>query len=104
MARIVGVDIPTNKRLEIALTYVYGVGRTTSLKVCAALGLDPGMKSRDLTEEQTTTLANHLNKEYTVEGELRRQLAQDMVSALAPTPVVAKVPRRPWPARSPSRA
>lgn len=78
MARIVGVDIPNNKRLEIALTYVYGVGRATATKVCIELGLDPGMKARDLTEEQTTTLANHLNKEYTVEGELRRQIAQDI--------------------------
>ena len=75
MARVVGVDIPNNKRLEIALTYIFGVGRTTSLKVCKELGLDPGMKARDLTEEQVTTLANHLQKEYAVEGQLRRQLA-----------------------------
>ena len=75
MPRVVGVDIPNNKRLEIALTYIFGVGRTTSLKVCKELGLDPGMKARDLTEEQVTTLANHLQKEYAVEGQLRRQLA-----------------------------
>ena len=75
MARVVGVDIPNNKRLEIALTYIFGVGLTTSLKVCKELGLDPGMKARDLTEEQVTTLANHLQKEYAVEGQLRRQLA-----------------------------
>jgi small subunit ribosomal protein S13 len=75
MARVVGVDIPNNKRLEIALTYIFGVGRTTSLKVCAELNMDPGMKARDLTEEQITTLAKHLNKEYAVEGQLRRQLA-----------------------------
>ena len=76
MARVVGVDIPNNKRLEIALTYIFGVGRTTSLKVCAQLGLDPSMKARDLTEEQVTTLANHLQKEFVVEGQLRRQNAQ----------------------------
>lgn len=75
MARVVGVDIPNNKRLEIALTYIYGVGRTTALKVCAKLKMDPDMKARDLTEEQITTLAHHLNKEYVVEGQLRRQLA-----------------------------
>lgn len=75
MARVVGVDIPNNKRLEIALTYIFGVGRTTSLKVCKELGLDPGMKARDLTEEQVTNLANHLQKQYAVEGQLRRQLA-----------------------------
>jgi len=60
MARVIGVDLPNNKRLEIALTYLYGVGRTTSLKVCKDLNLDPGMKARDLTEEQITNLANHI--------------------------------------------
>ena len=75
MARVVGVDIPNNKRLEIALTYIFGVGRVTALKVCSDLKFDPGMKVRDLNEEQITTLANHLNKEYSVEGQLRRQLA-----------------------------
>ncbi len=75
MPRVIGVDIPNNKRLEIALTYIYGVGRPTSAKVCTALGLDPGMKARDLTEEQLTTLANHVQKEYSVEGQLRRQVA-----------------------------
>ena len=78
MARVVGVDIPNNKRLEIALTYIFGVGRTTALKVCKELNLDPALKARDLTEEQTTSIANHLQKEYQVEGELRRQLAQDI--------------------------
>jgi len=75
MPRVVGVDIPNDKRLEIALTYVFGVGRVTSLKVCEELSLDPGMKARDLTEEQITTLANHLSKTYVVEGQLRRQVA-----------------------------
>jgi small subunit ribosomal protein S13 len=75
MPRVIGVDIPNNKRLEIALTYVYGIGRTTSAKVCKALNLDPGMKARDLTEEQITTLANYVQKEYPVEGVLRRQVA-----------------------------
>lgn len=75
MARVVGVDIPNNKRLDIALTYIFGVGRTTALKVCKELGLDPAMKARDLTEEQVTNIANHLNKNYDVEGQLRRKLA-----------------------------
>lgn len=75
MPRVVGVDIPNNKRLEIALTYIYGVGRTTAAKVCGELGLDVDMKARDLTEEQVTTLANHLEKNYSVEGSLRRQVA-----------------------------
>ena len=75
MARVIGVDLPNNKRLEIALTYIFGVGRTTALKVCKELGLDPAMKARDLTEEQVTNIANHLNKNYDVEGQLRRKLA-----------------------------
>ena len=75
MPRLIGVDIPNNKRLEYSLTYLYGVGHTTSKKVCAALNLDPGMKARDLTEEQITSIAQHLQKEYLVEGQLRRTVA-----------------------------
>ena len=75
MPRVVGVDIPNNKRLEIALTYIYGVGQTTSQKVCKELNLDPGLQARDLTEEQITVLANHLEKHYEVEGDLRRSIA-----------------------------
>lgn len=75
MARVIGVDLPNNKRLEIALTYIYGLGRTSAMKVCRDLNLDPGLKARDLTEEQITTLATHIQKEYTVEGNLRRELA-----------------------------
>ena len=72
MPRVNGVDIPNDKRLEISLTYVFGVGRTTAEKVCADLQLDPGMPARDLTEEQVTTLSGHIEKNYLVEGELRR--------------------------------
>ena len=75
MARVVGVDIPNNKRLEIALTYIYGVGRITAVKVIKDLGLDSDMKARDLTEEQITTLATHLQREYEIEGQLRRTVA-----------------------------
>src|SRR5262245_7300875 len=75
MPRVIGVDIPANKRLEIALTYIYGVGRPTSAKVCGELALAPGMKAGDLTEEQATLIANHLQKNYSVEGTLRRAVA-----------------------------
>ena len=75
MPRVIGVDIPPNKRLEIALTYIYGVGNTTAHKVCDHLKLDRGMRARDLTEEQVANLANYLQKEYAVEGTLRRQIA-----------------------------
>lgn len=78
MARVIGVDIPNDKRLEFSLTYIFGVGRKTALDVCKELGLDPNSKARDMSEEQVTALANHLNKKYLVEGELRRTLSQNI--------------------------
>jgi small subunit ribosomal protein S13 len=75
MPRVIGVDIPNNKRLEFSLTYIFGIGRSTSAKICEALGLDPGMKAQDLTEEQITTLATYVQKTYPVEGNLRRTIA-----------------------------
>ena len=75
MPRVIGVDIPNNKRLEIALTYIYGVGRTTAQKICDDLKYDRGMLARDLTEDQITSLAQHVQKAYPVEGQLRRQVA-----------------------------
>jgi small subunit ribosomal protein S13 len=78
MPRVIGVDIPPAKRLEISLTYIFGVGRTTGTKICNDLGLDPGMKAGDLTEEQVTDLAAHIQKAYMVEGNLRRQVAANI--------------------------
>ena len=75
MPRVIGVDIPNNKRLEIALTYVFGIGRTTAKKICDELGYDRGMLARDLTEDQIATLAQHVQRTYPVEGQLRRQVA-----------------------------
>jgi len=78
MPRVIGVDIPANKRLEIALQYIYGVGRSTADRACVSLKLDAGMKARDLTEEQLAAIATHLQKEYVVEGQLRRQTASNI--------------------------
>lgn len=75
MPRVIGVDIPPRKRLDISLTYIFGVGRTTATKVCTSLGLDPGMPAGDLNEEQIQTLAAHLQSVYVVEGSLRREIA-----------------------------
>jgi len=75
MPRVIGVEIPDNKRLEIALTSIFGIGRTTGVKICEELGLDRGMKARDLTEDQITNLATYVQKNYPVEGQLRRQVA-----------------------------
>ena len=73
MARIAGVNLPNQKRLEIGLTYIYGIGRTTSQQICAALGLSPDTKVRDLTDDEVTKLRNHIDENVQVEGDLRRE-------------------------------
>ncbi len=75
MPRVIGVDIPNQKRLEISLTYIFGVGLSTSHKICDALKFDRGMKAGDLTEEQVANLATFVQKNYPVEGALRRVIA-----------------------------
>ena len=76
MARIAGVNLPNQKRLEIGLTYIYGIGQSTARQVCAALGLSPDTKVRDLTDEEVTRLRNHIDSDLQVEGDLRRERSQ----------------------------
>src|ERR1041385_7689742 len=76
MARIAGVNIPQQKRLEIGLTYIYGIGQPTARQVCAALGLSPDTKVRDLTDAEVTQLQRHIDAELEVEGDLRRERQQ----------------------------
>ena len=78
MARIAGVDIPREKRLEISLTYIFGVGRTTAQQVCAATDIDPNTRVRDLTEEEVTRLRTWIDANVKVEGDLRRDIQQDI--------------------------
>jgi small subunit ribosomal protein S13 len=78
MARIAGVDIPREKRLEVSLTYIYGVGRSTSQTVCEATGLNPDTRVRDLTEEEVAQLRTWVESNLTVEGELRREVSQNI--------------------------
>jgi small subunit ribosomal protein S13 len=78
MARIAGVNIPREKRVEIGLTYIFGVGRSTSQHVLAELGLDPNTKVRDLTDEEVTQLRNYIDQNITVEGDLRRERSQNI--------------------------
>jgi len=78
MARIAGVDIPREKRLEISLTYILGIGRTTATRVCTDIGIDPNTRVRDLTEEEVAQLRNHIDANLKVEGDLRRDVAQDI--------------------------
>ena len=75
MARIAGVDLPHNKRMEIALTYIYGIGRSAALKLCADAEIDPGRKSDDVTDEEITRLRRAIDAGYKVEGDLRRDVA-----------------------------
>jgi small subunit ribosomal protein S13 len=76
MARIAGVNLPREKRLEVGLTYIYGIGRSTSTQVLAELGLSPDMKVRDLTDEEITKLRAHIDGTLQVEGDLRRERSQ----------------------------
>ncbi len=78
MARIAGVDIPREKRLEISLTYIFGVGRTTAQTVCEAVGIDRNTRVRELTDEEVTRLRTWIDANVKVEGDLRRDIQQDI--------------------------
>ena len=78
MARLIGVDLPREKRLAIALTYIYGVGRSQAAKALQATGIDPEMKAKDLTDDQTLALRDWIEANLKVEGDLRREVAADI--------------------------
>jgi small subunit ribosomal protein S13 len=78
MARISGVNIPLNKRVEIGLTYIYGIGRSTSNQLLAEVGIEPDRKVRDLTEDEVIKLSERIDAELTVEGDLRRERSQNI--------------------------
>ena len=78
MARIAGVDIPREKRLEISLTYIFGVGHTKSVEVCTATDIDPNTRVRDLTEEEVVRIRNWIDANLKVEGDLRRDVQNDI--------------------------
>ena len=78
MARIAGVDIPNAKRIEIALTYIYGIGRSTSNKILAQTGINPDTRAQELTEEQIAKLREEIEANHKVEGDLRRDIALDI--------------------------
>ena len=75
MARIAGVDIPNNKRIEIGLTYIYGIGQTSATKICETTGINPDTRAKDLTEDEVAKLRDVIENNYTVEGDLRREVA-----------------------------
>lgn len=79
MARLMGVDLPREKRMEIALTYIYGIGRTRSKEILAATGVSPDLRSKDLTDEQVTQLRDYIeSSSLKVEGDLRREVQADI--------------------------
>ncbi len=78
MARIAGIDLPKDKRIEIGLTYIYGIGRTSANKILAETGIDPDTRVRDLTEDQEAALREVIGHQYLVEGDLRRNVALDI--------------------------
>ena len=78
MARISGVDLPREKRIEIALTYIYGIGRKTASDIIAATGVDPDLRVKDMTEDDVSKLRDYIEHNLTVEGDLRRETAFDI--------------------------
>ena len=78
MARIAGINIPLNKRVEIGLTYIYGIGRPTSNDILAAIGIEPDRKVRDLTDDEVSKLRDIIDRDYVVEGDLRRERSQNI--------------------------
>lgn len=78
MARIAGIDLPRDKRIEIGLTYIFGIGRKSATDILAATGVDPDTRVRDLTEEDASKLRDYIEKNYRVEGDLRRDVAFDI--------------------------
>ena len=78
MARIAGVDLPRDKRVEVSLTYIFGIGRPSSRKILAEAGINPDTRVKDLTEEEVSKLREIIEKNHTVEGDLRRQVSMDI--------------------------
>jgi small subunit ribosomal protein S13 len=78
MARVSGVDLPREKRMEIALTYIYGIGRTRSKELLAATGISPDLRSKDLSDEDIAKLRDHIENNFKVEGDLRREVQADI--------------------------
>jgi small subunit ribosomal protein S13 len=78
MARIAGVDLPRDKRLEIGLTYIYGIGLTRSQQVCSETGIDPDTRVRELTDDEVTRIRRYIEAQFQVEGDLRREVQQNI--------------------------
>jgi small subunit ribosomal protein S13 len=78
MARISGVDIPNDKRIEVALTYIYGIGLTRSQEILSSTGINPDTRAKDLTDDEVVKIRDHIDKHFIVEGDLRREVRQNI--------------------------
>jgi small subunit ribosomal protein S13 len=118
MARIAGVNIPTNKRVEIALTYIHGIGPTKAKEIAAKLGIEPQRRVQDLTDQEVLHIRETIDAGYTVEGDLRRQVAMNIKRLMdlacyrglrhrkglpVRAPIPMRAPARARPSRSPAR-
>ena len=103
MARISGVDLPKNKRIEIALTYIYGIGRTSANKILAETGINPDTRVKDLTEQDEAALRDVIGHGYMVEGDLRRNVAMAATEACVTARACPSAASGPRPTRAPAR-
>jgi small subunit ribosomal protein S13 len=78
MPRLAGVDIPANKKVKVSLTYIYGIGQTSARNILVATGVDPERRAKDLSEDELSRLATEIDKNYMIEGQLRRQIGQNI--------------------------
>ena len=99
MARIAGVDIPNQKRIEIALTYIYGIGLTSARKILETTGINPDTRAKDLTEDEVSNLREEIEENYTVEGDLRRNVGLDIKSMVEINCYRGRMHRRGLPVR-----
>ena len=99
MARIAGVDIPNQKRIEIALTYIYGIGLTSARKILETTGINPDTRAKDLTEDEVSKLRDEIEENYTVEGDLRRNVGLDIKSMIEINCYRGRMHRRGLPVR-----
>ena len=91
MARINGVDLPRDKRVEVGLTYLYGIGQTRATKICNETGIDVNTRVKDLTEEEVTKIRDFIDAHYTTEGDLRREVRQNVARLMASVTVRASL-------------
>ena len=100
MARINGVDLPRDKRTEVGLTYLYGIGASSAKRICADCGVNPDTRVKDLTEDEVTRIRDYIDANFTTEGDLRREVRPPDGDWLLPWPSSSQGPPCPWTAHA----